>query len=76
MERKYIIVRLDDNNYWGFGYWETDVKLAQLFDEPEFPKRRIAEGDLIEKGEISDLFMKGKVFEVREIYINKNYREL
>ena len=72
MEKKYIIVRLDDNNYWGFGYWESDVKLAQFFNEPNYPAKRIMEGDLIEKEvSLNEMSLQGKVFEVREIFVNK-----
>lgn len=74
MEKKYIIVRLDNNTYWGRGYWEEDVKLAQYFDEPTYPTRRVSEGDLYERDSIG-LPVDGKVFEVREVWVNKNYEE-
>lgn len=68
MEKKYIIVRLDDNNYWGYGDWTPDIKEAQFFNNRSYAESRIQDKDLIGSEEV---FQEGEVWEVREVFTNR-----
>lgn len=70
MKKYYVIVRLNDNHYWGFGYWQKDIKEAQYFETPQLPTRRISEGDLYEKGS-EGLPIEGTVFELKEVWVKE-----
>lgn len=68
MEKKYVIIRLDDTLYWGNEFWERNVRRAKLFDDRNYAERRITGGYLIEEGEHA---VEGICFEIKEIFVKK-----